>query len=237
MAASGDRKCQRKHLGPLLPRLLHSLSLVAIGLSVGKETWPPIGWHHPFVIGWSKYRLGLPSAPLHYGLMWPVGIPTLFQTPVTVPLHSPNGRQKPVVGAGKPNQIAYLAPSHYLNQCWVIVNWTIRNKLKSNFNRNTKLFIQEIASENIVCKMSAILSSGRWVKLNSLSAAIYITWGQLSFTELQPYWFPLMSYWHTQVDKILNHTKYKIPSYVSLLNINYRNTWKYTFSIYSHSFG
>ena len=49
-------------------RLIHSPSLVAVGLSVGYETWPPIGWHHDFVIGWSKYRFGLPSAPLHYGL-------------------------------------------------------------------------------------------------------------------------------------------------------------------------
>ena len=65
---------QRIHISVIL---LHSPSLVAIGLSVGYETWPPIGWHHPFVIGWSKYRLGLPSAPLHYGLMWPVGIPTV----------------------------------------------------------------------------------------------------------------------------------------------------------------
>ena len=46
------------------------------------ETWP----YHPFVIGWSKDRLGLPSAPLHYGLTWPVGIPTVFQITVTVPL-------------------------------------------------------------------------------------------------------------------------------------------------------
>ena len=46
-----------------------------------------IGWHHSFVIGWSKDRLGLPSAPLHYGLKWPVGIPTVFHTPVTVPLY------------------------------------------------------------------------------------------------------------------------------------------------------
>ena len=68
-------------------RLLHSPSLVAVGLSVWYETWPPIDWHHPFVIGWSKGRLELPSAPLHYGLTWPVGIPTVFQTPVTVPLH------------------------------------------------------------------------------------------------------------------------------------------------------
>ena len=72
---------------PQIIRLIHSPSWVAIGLSVGYETRPPIGWHHPFVIGWSKDRLGLPSAPLHYGLTWPVGIPTVFQTPVTVPLH------------------------------------------------------------------------------------------------------------------------------------------------------
>ena len=38
------------------------------------------------------YRLGLPSDPLHYGITWPLGIPTIFQTSVTVPLHSLNGR-------------------------------------------------------------------------------------------------------------------------------------------------
>ena len=72
-------------------RLLHSPSLVALGLSLGYETWPRIGWHQAFVIAWSKYRLGLPSAPLHYGLTWPVGIPTVFHTPVTISLDSPNG--------------------------------------------------------------------------------------------------------------------------------------------------
>ena len=61
-------------------RLLHSPSLVAVGLSAGYGTWPPISWHHAFVIGWSKYGLGLPSAPLYHGLTWPVGIPTVFQT-------------------------------------------------------------------------------------------------------------------------------------------------------------
>ena len=69
-------------------RLLHSPSLVAVGLSVG--------WHHSFVIGWSKDRLGLPSAPLHYGLKWPVGIPTVFQTPVS---DSPFALQLPTVRA------------------------------------------------------------------------------------------------------------------------------------------
>ena len=72
----------------------------------------------------------------------------------------------------------YLAPSHYLNQWWNIVNWTLRNKLQWNFNQNTKLFIHEDASENIfctkafihedasvniVCEMATILSRLRWV--------------------------------------------------------------------------
>ena len=59
-------------------RLLHSPSVVAIRLSVGYETWPLIGWHHPFVTGMSRYRLALLSAILQYGLTWPVGIPTVF---------------------------------------------------------------------------------------------------------------------------------------------------------------
>ena len=57
--------------------------------------------------------------------------------------------------------IAYPAPSHYLNQCWVIVNW---NKHQWNCTQNTTLFIHENASENIVCEMAAILSRETWVK-------------------------------------------------------------------------
>ena len=60
--------------------------------------------------------------------------------------------------------VAYSAPSHYLNQCRVIINWIIRNKFQWNFNQNTKLLIHENAFENIVSKMMAILSMGRWVK-------------------------------------------------------------------------
>ena len=56
-----------------------------------------------------------------------------------------------------------LGANHYLNQCWVIVIWTLRNKLQWNFNLDTKLFIHEIASEIIICEMAAILSWGRWV--------------------------------------------------------------------------
>ena len=47
---------------PALHRLLHSPSLAILGLSAVYETWPLVGWHHPFVIGWYKYRLGLPQS-------------------------------------------------------------------------------------------------------------------------------------------------------------------------------
>ena len=62
---------------------------------------------------------------------------------------------------------ACSAPSHYLNQCWNIVNWTFRkNRLQWNFNRNSSIFIQEIAFENLVCKMASILSRPQWVNFN-----------------------------------------------------------------------
>ena len=51
-----------------------------------------------------------------------------------------------------------MAPSHYLNQCWNIVNWIRRNKFPWNFNRYSNIFIQENAFENVVCEMASILS-------------------------------------------------------------------------------
>ena len=58
--------------------------------------------------------------------------------------------------------------SHCLNQCWVIVNWTLMNKLQWNFNQNTKLFIHENASQNTVCEMVTILSKERWVNVHRI---------------------------------------------------------------------
>ena len=80
-------------------RLLHSHSLMAVGLSVGYGTWPPIGWHHPLMIGWFRYSLGLPQDPVYCGFMWQVGISIIFKRPPTVPLHSPNDRHMPAIRA------------------------------------------------------------------------------------------------------------------------------------------
>ena len=55
-------------------------------------------------------------------------------------------------------------PSHYLNQCWNIVNCTLRNKFQWNFNRYLYIFVQENAFENVVWKILAILSWPQCVK-------------------------------------------------------------------------
>ena len=49
--------------------------------------------------------------------------------------------------------------------CWNIVNWTLRNKLHWNFNRNSNIFIQENALESVVCEMATILSRPQCVNV------------------------------------------------------------------------
>ena len=62
--------------------------------------------------------------------------------------------------------VAWSTPSHYLNQCWNIVNWTPRNKLQWNINQNSYIFIQENPFANVIWKMAAILSQPQCVKDN-----------------------------------------------------------------------
>ena len=50
--------------------------------------------------------------------------------------------------------VACWAPNHYLNQCWIIVSWTLGNKLQWNFNQNNIIFFEEIAFET---------SSAKWL--------------------------------------------------------------------------
>ena len=53
---------------------------------------------------------------------------------------------------------------HYLNQRWNIVNFTIRNKIQWNINRNSYTLIHENAFDYVVCKTVAILSRPQCVK-------------------------------------------------------------------------
>ena len=55
-------------------------------------------------------------------------------------------------------------PSRYQNQCWNIVNLNLRNKFQWNLKRNSYIFIQENAFENVICEMAAILLRPQCVK-------------------------------------------------------------------------
>ena len=80
------------------------------------------------------------------------------------------------------------APSYCLNQWWNIVNWTFRNNFHWNFNRNSKLFSQENAFENVVCEMAAILSRPQCVNINDIQyhRVTFLCTNSLWFTT----WFP-----------------------------------------------
>ena len=60
--------------------------------------------------------------------------------------------------------VAWLAPSHPLNQCWNSVNTNLRDKFQWNRKQNSHIFIQENTFEKIVCEMAAILPRPHCVK-------------------------------------------------------------------------
>ena len=66
-------------------------------------------------------------------------------------------------------------PSHYLNQCWNVVNWPLRNKLQWNLNQNSYIAIGENAFENGVCKMASIMSRPQCVK--EVWGGVCLQWG------------------------------------------------------------
>ena len=66
----------------------------------------------------------------------------------------------------------WAAPSHHLNRCRNIVNWTLENKLQWNLNRHLYILIQENAFEIVVRELAAILSRPQCVKSCSLRGAI-----------------------------------------------------------------
>ena len=73
-------------------RLLHSLSLVAIGLFLKYVANLLISSAAGHVIHWYNYKLGNSSHAMHYGFTGPVGIPTVSERPLAVPFHNRNER-------------------------------------------------------------------------------------------------------------------------------------------------
>ena len=61
-----------------------------------------------------------------------------------------------------------MLPPSWFTIIFIIVNWTLTNKLQWNFNRNSNILNQENALENVVCEMASILSWPQCVKSNWL---------------------------------------------------------------------
>ena len=78
--------------------------------------------------------------------------------------------------------VAWSAPSHYQNQCWNIVNKTLRNKLQWNLHQNSYIFIQENAFENVVWKTAAILSRPQCV--NTLLTVLGLTYAWTNYSRI-----------------------------------------------------
>ena len=70
-----------------------------------------------------------------------------------------------IIGSDNDLSPGRQATSHYLNQCWNIVNWTLGNKLQWYLNRNSYILIQENAFEYVVRKLAAILSRPQCVNI------------------------------------------------------------------------
>ena len=49
--------------------------------------------------------------------------------------------------------------SHYLKQCWLFVNWSLKHKPLWNLIQNTKLYLPENIFEKCNCQIAAILFS------------------------------------------------------------------------------
>ena len=49
------------------------------------------------------------------------------------------------------------------NQCCLVLNSKLRNKLQWHFNQNSYIFLQENVFENVICKMEVILSQHQCV--------------------------------------------------------------------------
>ena len=69
-------------------------------------------------------------------------------------------------------------PNHYLNQCWIIVNWTTGNRFQWNLE-NITIFIKENWFQNVACRMSAILSLPQCVigACELLMGHVHCYWG------------------------------------------------------------
>ena len=80
--------------------------------------------------------------------------------------------------------VAWFASSHYLNQCWNIVNSKFRNKFQWNVKPISYIFFQWNTFENVVCEMAASLPQSQFVNPALSNAAYMWRWNGSSFVSI-----------------------------------------------------
>ena len=111
--------------------------------------------------------------------------------------------------------VTWSAPSHYQNQCWNIVNWTLGNKLQWNFTRNSYIFIQEYPFENGVRKMASILSRPQCVK----PLDILFFQNVILFPDIVHCWCNILV-WNWSVATVLTKYFYAFPNVYGLNSLS-----------------
>ena len=117
-------------------------------------------------------------------------------------------------------------PSHYLNQCWSIVNWILGNNLQLNLNRNLYIFIQENAFENVVWK------GGHFFGLNVLRGCNYKSIPEARYWFNLSRWLKAILIWREVATTFTVHTQ----SGLDILFQFHIFIWKVSFSKTSYQF-
>ena len=87
-----------------------------------------------------------------------------------------------------------LVPSHYLNQCWNIINWTLVNKIQWNFPQNATI---------------------SWKKMAAISPEIFLTKFYLKMTsaKCQPFCINLSA---SKIDELMQERHNSIANALQL---------------------
>ena len=133
--------------------------------------------------------------------------------------------------------VAWSAPSHYPNQFCDIVYWTPGNKLQWNFNKNSYIFIEENAFENVVWKMASIFLGLNVLSLSEAGPWVAVGSGIIFST---PFHADLLSTGTPENNLHWTFNQYKIKKlYWKISTVNYLpfwwgfNTLKFPFYIYA----
>ena len=69
-----------------------------------------------------------------------------------------------------------MAPSHYLNQCWLIIGQVLWHSVESNFMASAQAVILRNEFEKLHFQNYYHLSQGQWVKCNCVYTLLSIKW-------------------------------------------------------------